>query len=267
LVVELHQWTAAIYLASGLVAGLSLALPAPGLFRVALGLLAGGALLHAVSFSFLHSAVPPPPLTDLPAAVSFMALVGTLFFLALLWRVRLAPLLVFVAPVAFVGVFFAALRLPAAGPATTEGSGSWPHAHVLLASAGLAALGVAGLAGALYLVEHRRLKSRRAPIRRVPVPSLEALDRVNVAALAVGFPLLTLGVVTGMLWVQSVSGRVLSGAPHETFSLCAWAIYVFLVAARFLGRQPARRAAASAVAGFAFLFVAVIGIELLRLGA
>ncbi len=260
--IQLHQWTAAIYLVAGLVAGLGLALPASRLSRFAVALLALGVLVHAASFSVLHSAPSPPPLTDLPAAISFMVLVAAAFFLALLWRVRLAPLVVFVAPVAFLGVFFASLRM-GAGPATTADSGSWPHAHVLLASAGLASLGVAGLAGALFLAEHRRLKSKRPLSQRLPLPSLEALDRVNVAALALGFPLLTLGVVTGMLWVQSVSGKLWSGSPHETFSVLAWAVYGVLAGLRFLRHQGARQAAASAVGGFAFLFFAVIGLEIL----
>ena len=45
-------------------------------------------------------------------------------------------------------------------PATTQGSGSLPHAHVLLASAGIALLGFSGLAGSIFLVEYRSLKSK-----------------------------------------------------------------------------------------------------------
>ena len=52
-----------------------------------------------------------------------------------------------------------------AAPVVDPAGGSWEHAHVLLASAGLAMLGIAGLAGAFFLMEHRRLKSKR-PIRR-----------------------------------------------------------------------------------------------------
>ena len=41
--------------------------------------------------------------------------------------------------------------------------------------------------------------------------------------------------------------------------LIAWLIYIGLVCLRFLGRQGARQAAASAVAGFSFLIFAVVG--------
>jgi ABC-type transport system involved in cytochrome c biogenesis permease subunit len=261
--VLLHQWTAALYLAAGLLAWLGMALRAPRLERGAVLTLLAGAALHVLAFTRLHELEPTPPLTDLPTAVSFMACVGTLFFLALMRWLRLAGLAVLVAPLAFVSVFFAALRLREAAPEAALGSGSWPHAHVLLASAGLALLGVSGLAGALYLTEHRRLKAKRPLEPGVPLPSLEALDRVNRVALAAGFPLLTLGVVAGMIWVESVYGRPWTGAHHETWSALAWAVYAVLAALRFAGSQGARQAAASAVGGFALLLFAVIGVELL----
>ena len=89
--------------------------------------------------------------------------------------------------------------------------------------AGLAALGLSGLAGVLFLAEHRRLKRKRRIDLRFALPSLEALDRVNRLSLAVGFPLLTLGVVTGMLWVDAVQGSLWSGTHHQAWSVIAWA--------------------------------------------
>jgi len=263
LVVQLHQLTAALYLAAGLVAGLGLALPMRSLLRGAASLLGVGALVHGIAFSQLHRADPPVPLTDIPAAISFMAWIAVCFSLVLLYRARLMALSVLVAPIAFLSTFFAALRLPHAEPATTLGSGSWPHAHVLLAGSGLALLGVAGLAGTLFLLEHRRLKAKRPLSSRTPWPSLEALDRVNRVALALGFPLITLGVITGLFWDEAAHGAVFTGSAHEVWSLVAWAIYAVMAVVRFTSHQGARKAAASAVCGFLFLFFAVVGVELL----
>jgi ABC-type transport system involved in cytochrome c biogenesis permease subunit len=261
--IQLHQWTAVLYLVAGLVAWVGMALREPRLERASVGLLLVGAVTHVAAFSVLHKLDPPPPLTDLPAAVSFMACVGTLFFLGLMHWLRLAGLAVLVAPVSFVSVFFAATRLPVTGPASFGGSGSWPHAHVLLGSAGVGMLGLSGLAGMIFLAEHRRLKAKRPVARRFPLPSLEALDRVNRLSLAVGFPLLTLSLVTGMIWVNSVSGTFWSGTYHETLLASAWILYTVLTAARFGASQGSRQAAVSAVGGFVFLFFAVVGVELL----
>jgi ABC-type transport system involved in cytochrome c biogenesis permease subunit len=261
-VVQLHQLAAALYLIAAVVASLSLALPAPRLGRVSLVLLGVGAIAHALTFGALHAGETTPALTSLPAAVSFMAWVGTIFYLFLARRARLVGLVVLVAPLAFISVFVASLRLYAVEPEAAAPGGSWEHAHVLLASAGLAMLGIAGVAGAVYLAEHRRLKSKR-PIRpRFPLPSLEALDLVNSVALAMGFPLLTLGVITGVFWVEKQHGQIWTGTAHEVWTLIAWAVYAVVVAARFATGQGSRQAAASAVAGFLFLFVAVIGLGL-----
>jgi len=261
--IQLHQWAAAFYLLAGLVAWAGMALREPRLERASVGLLLLGAVIHVGAFAALHNLDPPPPLTDLPAAVSFMACVGTLFFLCLMHWLRLAGLAVLVAPVSFVSVFFASTRLSAAGPASFAGSGSWPHAHVLLGSAGIGMLGLSGLAGMIFLAEHRRLKAKRPVARRFPLPSLEALDRVNRLSLAVGFPLLTLSLVTGMIWVNNVSGKLWSGTYHETLLASAWIMYLVLTVARFGARQGSRQAAVSAVGAFAFLFFAVVGVELL----
>ncbi len=261
---EFHQMAAAVYLASGVGALLGVVLPSERMRRGAIWGLAIGALLHGLAFATLHQAETPPPLTDLASAVSLMAWIAVLFMLALMSRLRVPGLVAAVGPLAFLGVFVAALRLPHTVPAEAEAAaaaaGAWPHAHVVLASAGIALLGVAGVAGLFFLSEHRRLKSNRPPAGLFRLPTLEALDRVNVVALAIGFPLLSLGVITGMLWIYSESGVFWTGAGHESWSVVAWAIYAGLVVARFIAHQGARQAAASAVASFAFLLFAVVGV-------
>jgi ABC-type uncharacterized transport system permease subunit len=204
--------------------------------------------------------VPPPPLTDLPLAVSLMAWLGVLFALLLSRRGRLESLAGLTAPFGFVAVFQAALALAAGREPSGAAAGSWPHLHVILASAGLALLGVAGLAGLLFLAEDRRLKAKRPGAWTRRLPSLEALDRVNVMALALGFPLLTFGVVAGMLWTHGATGHWWPGDAHATWSSIAWAIYLALAVARFGIGWRGREAAASAAAGFAFLLFAVVGV-------
>jgi ABC-type transport system involved in cytochrome c biogenesis permease subunit len=263
MVVALQYLTASLYLLASLTAGAGFTFARPALVRAAVGVLAAGAVAHGASFSLLHTVTPTPPLTHLPSALSFMAWVGTVGFLILAWRARLTGLVALVAPMSCLGVVAAVLARPAATGGVPLGTGSLPHAHVLLASAGLALLGLAGLAGLLFLAEHRRIKRKRPLMSASAWPSLEALDRAGAFAVAAGFPLLSLGVLTGALWQRSETGAFYSGSPHETFCFLAWAIYGVLAALRFGARQPATRCALSSIAGFAFLGIAVIGVELL----
>jgi ABC-type transport system involved in cytochrome c biogenesis permease subunit len=260
----IYQIVACLYLAVGIGAAAGLGFGLPRVTRVAVVGLAVGWCLHALGFSLLHTLDPTPPLTDVGPAISFMAWVTVGGFLLLLWRARVQGLIVLVAPVAFMGTLFGLQRLDAPEVPTFDVTGGMPHLHVLFGSAGLALLGLAFLAGLLFLTEHRRLKAKRS-LRALPaLPSLEALDRVNVLALTVGFPLLTLGLVTGALWVEGVHGRPWTGSLHEVGTSLGWMVYAVLVILRFAAHQGARQCATSAVGGFAVLFAGYLGVGLLQ---
>ena len=258
----LHSWTAAAYLAASAAVAAGLGGRARRWLSIGIGLLALAAVLHGFAFFELHRLRPTPQLTELPLAVSLAAWLGVLSFLALQLRLRTRGLAVLVAPAAFLGTVYAAFSAVAPVGAET-GSALWSHLHVLLASGGLALLGVAGAAGALYLIHHRAIKLHRVGPRSA-LPSLENLDRANALASALGFLLLSLGVLTGVLWVQAREGRPWPGGLHADATLAVWAIYAALMAARRTARQGARQTALGAAAGFALLLAVVIGIGVLR---
>jgi len=259
--IELHQLTAALYLAAGLGAALGLTLPAERMARGAVWGLGVGAFVHALAFLQLHGRPDTPSLTNQGAALSLMAWLGVVFLLGLMAVYRVRGLAAVAGPLAFATVLWAQRLLGTPFDPDAATQGSLPHAHVLLASAGLALLGVASMASLFYLVEYRRLKRKRIARGRSPWPSLEALDRVNVVALSVGLPILTLGLVTGMLWLRGMSGELWSGTSHETWTAMAWFLYCGLGLLRVMGSQGGRQAAASAVGGFAFLVFAVVGVR------
>src|SRR4051794_36715449 len=71
--------------------------------------------------------------------------------------------------------------------------------HITLASAGVALFAVAAGGAVLYLISERNLKRHRPGARGLP---LETLDRINRACIVLGFPLFTVAVVTGAVWVM-----------------------------------------------------------------
>lgn len=261
--VEFQQIAAAIYLAAGVGALLGISLPSRRISRGAVWGLGIGAFFQALGFATLHRLDPVPSLVSLPITLSVTAWTAVVSLLIYMWRVRVEGMAAVVGPVAFLSVFISIFASPRPSEESLLAEGALPHVHVLLSSVGLGLLGVAGLAGAFFLLEHRRIKSHRPISSGISLPSLEALDRVNRASLAVGFPVLTLGVLTGALWLHSVKGMVWSGSGHEVWTMVAWGIYAGLAASRFAGNQGGRQAAASAVAGFVFLLFAVVGVEML----
>ncbi len=258
----LHIATAVLYLfaALGAVAGLGLRVSAAQ--RAATGLLAAGAAVHAVAFWQLHTLTPTPSLTELPLAASLMAWLMVVAFLALLTRVRGLALSALVAPAAFLGAFAGAIWLRIRTGSEAQLHPVLAHLHVVLASAGFALLAIAGAAGALYLVHHRAIKAKRA-VAVSALPSLEALERTNTGALALGFTLLTLGVLTGVLWVLESEGRLWAGGLHANATLFAWGLYAMIAIARFGLHESARRTALKSALAFGLLLVSVVGLRVL----
>ena len=115
-------------------------------------------------------------------------------------------------------------------------------------------------------MQERRLKARRGPGLLRHLPSLETLDRLNYACLVWGLILLTLGMVSGIIWAHTAWGRFWSSDPKVLFSFLTWGIYVVLLQGRMIAGWRGRWAATLTIAGFAVLVLSLVGVNVLALG-
>ncbi len=97
-------------------------------------------------------------------------------------------------------------------------------------------------------------------------PNVKALDDLNYRCIMVGFPLLTLGIITGAAWANSAWGTYWSWDPKETWSLITWFIYAAFLHARFTAGWRGKRAAILAIVGFGFVIFTYIGVNFLLSG-
>jgi ABC-type transport system involved in cytochrome c biogenesis permease subunit len=151
----------------------------------------------------------------------------------------------------------AAQVAPAAGGRGGVGT-LWFPVHVGLILAGIGGFAVSFTLSVLFLVVRARLKQKRLhDIGRLP--SLDALDRRNTLAMAVGFVALTAGMAVGGMWAITHPGRP-AGADltvWATFGLWLW--YAAGLHVRLVSGWSGRTAAVFGVGGFAGLglFVAL----------
>ena len=73
----------------------------------------------------------------------------------------------------------------------------WLAAHIFLIFIGYAALLVSFGASLLYLVQERRLKAKKSASLISFLPALEVIDQIGYRSLLLGFPFMTLGLLTG----------------------------------------------------------------------
>lgn len=116
------------------------------------------------------------------------------------------------------------------------------HIGSLFLSLGLFSL--AALAGCIFLFIANALKNRKKlKYLRADLPALALLDQVNSICVLTGFPLYTLGLITGFTWSKTVFGSTISLDPKEFTSLFIWILLAILFHNRLVkgwsGRKPA----------------------------
>ena len=232
-----------------------------GRMRAVPPLLGVGVAIHAVGFLTLHLEEPVTPLASFPVALSLIGfLIAVSFLLSLRFAdVRGVATWVAVAAALFTGLASFDLVIGPSAEIRPEDSGAWSHGHVLFSAFGFSFLALSSLAGLGYLAKERGLKHKDASARALP--SLEALDRLEHFALALGFPLLTLGVVTGFAW--GLERGLSLWTWHSFWLLAAWTIYLLPITLRVLWQQHGERPARSVVLGFVVLAFSYVGIRLL----
>jgi ABC-type uncharacterized transport system permease subunit len=124
--------------------------------------------------------------------------------------------------------------------------------HVGLVLAGFAGFTLAAALSALYLWQDRRLKTRPATILRRQMPALATLDGLALRTVEWSVPLLTLGVVAGLVRLVVRDDRVDALIAVTAATWLVWCAYLGL---RLLAGWAGRRAAYVALAGFALVVV------------
>ncbi len=98
------------------------------------------------------------------------------------------------------------------------------------------------------------------------VPALDQLDDVTYRMIAIGFPLLTGGIITGAVWANSAWGTYWGWDPKETWSLITWFVYAIYLHARYVrGWKGSQMAVISAV-GFLAVIFTYLGVNLVLSG-
>jgi len=209
------------------------------------------------------------PLSNLYESVVFFAWSIVLIFGIIDAKYKYRVIGAFVMPFALLGMTWAQLYLPAdINPLMPALQSNWLTYHVITCFLGYAAFAVACGVSIMYLIKVKsEEKGTDAAGGLLSVfPPTKVLDDLNYKAIMVGFPLLTLGIITGAAWANYAWGTYWSWDPKETWSLIVWFIYAAFLHARFTKGWVGRRAAWLSIIGFAATIFCYLGVNLLLSG-
>ena len=228
---------------------------------VAPRLLGVGALSHAAYVTFASFIAHVCPVHSVHFILSVASLLAIACYLVARLRFKISALGLIVSPLGLaflLGTYF--LGKPGPEPKL---SSTFIALHVMANLLGVALFLLAGGAAALYLVQEKRLKQKRPASRIATLPPLDILDRAVHRFLVAGFPLLTVGIVTGTFWAHHLE----MGTPDEVMRIVlgytTWLLVAGVLVLRVAAGWRGRRAAYGTIAGFACA-AAVLVIYLVR---
>lgn len=237
--------------------------PRPVLRLVGIGFGAAGLLAHSL---FLFVQVPAD-LAQRYWSMLFLAWIVAVFYLYGAIHHRQQAWGVFVLPVVLGLIGLAGVAPPEDGvdrswPSVLEdfrGERFWGSIHgglLLLASVGVC---VGFVASVMYLIQAHRLRAKMPPDSGLKLLSLERLEAMNRRAVNLAFPLLTIGVIVGLVLMIHRYDQLQGWAdPKILGSVGLWVVVALLLYLRYGYHLRGRRLAQLTIAAFVLLLVTLV---------
>jgi ABC-type transport system involved in cytochrome c biogenesis permease subunit len=214
-----------------------------------LGLAFGAAGLLAQSI-YLAVRRPIGWMVILAWVLAVFYLYGSIHYRKLAWGVFVLPLVL-----ALLGL--SALFGPQADPLPLAENRFWGLLHVSLLLLAAVGVCVGFLAGVMYLVQAARLRAKTPPRQGLRLLSLERLEQMNRRAVDLAFPLLTAGLVIGLILMaqQPLSSWT---DPRVLGAGVLWLAFLVLLVLRYGWRLRGRAFALLTIVAFVLLIVCLV---------
>jgi len=225
-------------------------------------LVVSGFIAHLLSTIHRFVLIGYLPITNMQESLSFFSLAIVGAFILFERKYKVTILGSFVIPLALLLIIASSTFNTSIHELNPALRSNWLWIHTIMAFVSYAVFTIAFGAAVMYLFQQHFLKKKRLGGLFQKLPSLNTLDDINYRCLTVGFPLLTIAIITGAIWAEKAWGTYWSWDPKETWSLITWFIYAALLHGRMTTGWRGKRAALLSVAGFLIMLFTFIGVNL-----
>ena len=237
-----------------------------GIFRWSYRILFAGFIFQTVFLIYQYYLLGTAPVIGLKAALFFFSWCIIGVYLIFQLKFGLMVLGSFIAPFAAV-LMIVSSAIPGMESVVRPMLKSvWLMIHVGTIFIGDGVFAIAFMAAIMYLLQERQIKTKSFGLLYRRLPSLETLDSLNYVCLTFGFPLITVGLISGFVYAGAVLRSFWHWDPKEILAVITWLIYAVLLHERLAVGWRGRRAAIMAIVGFSVILVTFVGATLLLKG-
>jgi ABC-type uncharacterized transport system permease subunit len=205
-----------------------------------------GFIFQTAFLSIRGHALGRCPLTNLFEVFIFLAWSVALIYLLVGPVYRLSLMGAFTAPLVVVLQTFALLSPFDREPLVKTPADPWLEFHASISLVAYGAFALACIAGVMYLVQERQLKTRQLRSIFYYLPPLQDLFAAMTRLLWCGFALYTLGLLTGFF----VSAGAGLPVVQVICAIAVWLLYAAILQGRHLRRLAPKWVAALCIVGF-----------------
>jgi cytochrome c-type biogenesis protein CcsB len=189
------------------------------------------------------------------------------------------------APILFFLSGFSTLTLPVdmqkALPLVPSLQSNWLMMHVSMMMISYATLIIGSLLSILYLafsfftknnnkINNLTLTNNESSVIKVQnfsqLSLLQTVDIWSYRIIGLGFPFLTLGIISGAVWANEAWGSYWSWDPKETWALITWLVFAIYLHSRLLKGWQGKNAAILGSFGFFVIWICYLGVNFLGKG-
>ncbi|MGA1868557.1 MAG: c-type cytochrome biogenesis protein CcsB [bacterium] len=228
------------------------------------GLICHSCALFLRTFSSYQMGFGQPPFANLYSSMVFFSWSTVLIYIIIEYKYHYKSIGAFVLPIAFLILAGASLLSDEITPLVPALQSNWLLTHVITCFFGYAAFAVGCGISIMYLFKYNYEINKPSGKGILSIiPSCDILDDLQYKAVAIGFPFLTIGIITGAAWANYAWGTYWSWDPKETWSLITWFVYAAFLHSRFAAGWRGKKTAYLCILGFLFVLMTYFGVSYL----
>ncbi len=235
------------------------------------------------------------PLLNLYGSLSLFAAMSVAIFIGMAWRYKAWYAGGFVLALAAIALAYGVTWNEGTMPAVPSLQSYWAKIHVPIVVSSYAAFLVAFVFSVIYLIKYYAEARVAATVSTVELagtgmtmsvrgdtpalttaaangdrlaqwletlPPLAQLDVIVYRAVAIGLPLISIGIITGAAWAKEAWGAYWQWDPKETAALCTWIVYLAYMHLHTRSAWRGLRTNWVSVAGFFLVIFTYLGVNI-----
>jgi cytochrome c-type biogenesis protein CcsB len=224
------------------------------------------------------------PLSNLYESLIFLSWGISLLHLLIEFKTKSRLIGSISTPILFFLSGFSSLTLPTdmqkALPLVPSLQSNWLMMHVSMMMISYATLILGSLLSILYLAfnvfnqKEKNILIKIENSQTIINPSinysklslLQTIDIWSYRIIGLGFPFLTIGIISGAVWANEAWGSYWSWDPKETWALITWLVFAVYLHSRLLKGWQGEKAATIGSCGFFVIWICYLGVNFLGKG-